>query len=164
MCNITRFRQPLSQLNISKKGFGVLLKSEWCAVPHIESYWISFNFFFSFFYSVIHFSTACSVLTSPTILREQLAIETNKHSMSIYHLSSLVLFFSPSWCSFLSFSFLKIEEKRNTLLIKTSNYIYIFIHIYIYSFSLYFFLYFRIPEVDFLTHIVACTLHMQISN
>lgn len=68
--------------------------------------------FFYFFYSVIHFSTACSVLTSPTILREQLAIETNKHSMSIYHLSSLVLFFSPLLVLFFVFFIFKNRRKK----------------------------------------------------
>lgn len=132
-----------------------------CSLSYWELLGIFSPFYFLFLNSVAHFhSMLCAHLTYDS---QRTVGNRNKQTFyEFYHVSVLLFVFFSSWCSFLSFSFLKIEEKRNTLLIKTSNYIYIFIHIY--SFSLYFFLYFIIPEVDLLTHIVACTLHMQISN
>lgn len=125
MCNITRFRQPLSQLNISKRVLHFFL-NQIDVHGELLDIFSTFKKFFNTFPQ--------HVVCSPYPRFKRTVGNRNKQTFYDFYsspMSHLVCIFS-SWCSFLSFPFLKIEEKSNTLLIKTSIYIYIFIHIYIY--------------------------------
>lgn len=119
MCNITRFRQPLSQLNISKRVLEIFLNQMMCSqflVLRVTG--LSFHLFFflqtkikSHFHSMLcaHFTHDSQRTVGNR--NKQTSYELN-HVSSITIIIIIILFFFSSWFSFFVFFIFKNRRKK----------------------------------------------------